>query len=66
MAYVAAARSEDPIGERHSDGSYALFIDVDDENIQADESPNPVETLRMRYDAWKAGGGLAELGFSGS
>ena len=66
VAYVAAAESEDPVGEGHSDGSYALFIDVDDENIMGDESPNPVETLRMRYDAWKAGGGLAELGLSGS
>ena len=62
VAYVAAAKAEDPIGEGHSDGSYTLFIDVDDENTRSDESPNPVETLRARYDAWKAGGGPAELG----
>jgi uncharacterized Ntn-hydrolase superfamily protein len=62
VAYVAAARSDDPIGEGHSDGDYSLFIDVDDENTQADESASPVATLRMRYDAWKAGGGLATLG----
>ena len=62
VAYIAAARPEDPIGEGHSDGEYSLFIDVDDENTQAHESPNPVATLRMRYDEWKAGGGLAELG----
>jgi hypothetical protein len=62
VAYIAAARPEDPIGEGHSDGEYSLFIDVDDENTQAGESPNPVATLRMRYDAWKAGGGLAALG----
>jgi len=65
VAYVAAAKAEDPIGEGHSDGSYSLFIDVDDENIAPHESANPVQTLRMRYDAWKAGGGLAELGLGG-
>ena len=62
VAYIAAARPEDPLGEGHSDGEYSLFIDVDDENTGADESANPVTTLRMRYDAWKAGGGLATLG----
>mgnify|MGYP006215784089 CR=1 FL=1 len=51
VAYIAAARPEDPVGEGHSDGEYSLFIDVDDENTQASESPNPVTTLRMRYDA---------------
>lgn len=62
VAYIAAARPEDPIGEGHSDGDYTLFIDVDDENTAMDESPNPVETLRMRYDAWAAEGGLQTLG----
>lgn len=62
VAYIAAARPEDPLGEGHSDGDYALFLDVDDETTLAHESPNPVETLRMRYDAWKAGGGEAALG----
>jgi uncharacterized Ntn-hydrolase superfamily protein len=62
VAYVAAAKSEDPIGSGHSDGQYSLFIDVDDENTRPEESSNPVETLRMRYDAWKAAGGLASLG----
>jgi uncharacterized Ntn-hydrolase superfamily protein len=62
VAYIAAAKPEDPIGSGHSDGEYTLFIDVDDENTGADESPNPVETLRMRFDAWKAGGGLGTLG----
>ena len=57
VAYVAAAKPEDPIGSGHSDGSYSLFIDVDDENTGSDESANPVETLRIRYDAWKASGG---------
>jgi uncharacterized Ntn-hydrolase superfamily protein len=64
VAYIAAAKPEDPVGEGHSDGAYSLFIDVDDENTLASESANPVETLRMRFDAWKAEGGLATLGLS--
>ena len=62
VAYVTAAKADDPIGSGHSDGDYSLFIDVDDENTAADESANPVETLRMRYDEWKAEGGLEALG----
>ena len=62
VAYIAAAKPEDSIGDGHSDGEYSLFIDVDDENTLPSESANPVTTLRMRYDAWKAGGGLTDLG----
>lgn len=62
VAYLAAARPEDPVGESHSDGEYSLFIDVDDENTQPHESASPVETLRIRYASWKAGGGLERLG----
>lgn len=66
VAYVAAAKPEDPTGQGHSDGEYSLFIDVDDENTTRTESSNPVETLRMRYDAWKANGGLEALGLGSS
>lgn len=62
VAYIAAAKPEDALGEGHSDGDYSLFLDVDDENTLATESANPVTTLRMRFDAWKARGGLATLG----
>jgi uncharacterized Ntn-hydrolase superfamily protein len=65
VAYIAAARPQDPKGEGHSDGEYALFIDVDDENTRPDESANPVATLRMRFDAWRVDGGLAALGLQG-
>lgn len=65
VAYIAAAKPEDGVGEGHSDGDYSLFIDVDDENIGAEENANPVETLRMRFDAWKSRGGEAALGLSG-
>jgi uncharacterized Ntn-hydrolase superfamily protein len=54
VAYILAADREDPEGESFNDGSYAMFIDVTDENIESHENGNPVITLRMRYDAWKA------------
>lgn len=62
VAYIAAAKPDDPVGAGHSDGRYSLFIDVDNENTRPDESASPVATLRLRFDAWKRGGGLATLG----
>ena len=62
VAYIAAARREDPMPAGHSDGDYSLFIDVDDENTEPHENASPVETLRGRFDAWRASGGLATLG----
>ncbi len=64
VAYIAAAKPSDTKGTMHSNGDYTLFIDVDNENIKHDESPNPVWTLQMRYDAWKKSGGLATLGLA--
>jgi uncharacterized Ntn-hydrolase superfamily protein len=58
VAYILAADREDPEGASFNDGEYAMFIDVTDENIQPHENGNPVITLRMRYDSWKAGNGL--------
>jgi uncharacterized Ntn-hydrolase superfamily protein len=58
VAYILAADREDPEGASFNDGEYAMFIDVTDENIQPNENGNPVITLRMRYDSWKAGNGL--------
>lgn len=56
VAYLLVANPDDPEGESFNDGLYSLFIDVTDENIRPDENANPVKTLRMRYDRWKAGG----------
>lgn len=53
VAYLLAADSSDASGASYNDGRYRLFIDVTDQNIRPDESPDPVATLRMRYDAWK-------------
>ncbi len=57
VAYILAADRNDPEGASFNDGEYAMYIDVTDENIQPTENGNPVITLRMRYDAWKAGNG---------
>lgn len=54
VAYLLVANADDPAGESFNDGEYSLFIDVTDENIQPDENANPVRTLRMRYERWKA------------
>jgi uncharacterized Ntn-hydrolase superfamily protein len=51
VAYILRAENGDANGESHSDGKYAMFIDVTDANIAANEHPNPVKTLRLRYDA---------------
>ena len=45
------------MGESFNDGDYRMFIDVTDQNIEAHENANPVITLRMRYDAWRAQNG---------
>ena len=57
VAYLLQAERDDPEGDSFNDGEYALYLNVHDENIRPDENANPVTTLRMRYDAWKAGQG---------
>ena len=54
VAYILVADADDPEGESFNDGEYSLYIDVNDENIEEGENANPVTTLRMRYDRWKA------------
>jgi len=58
VAYLLAADSASIEGSSVNDGSYALYLNVTDLNTQRDENPNPVKTLRLRYDAWKAGGAV--------
>ena len=55
VAYLLVADPNDTEGESYNDGSYRLYLNVTDQNLQAGEDANPVRTLRMRYDAWKAG-----------
>jgi uncharacterized Ntn-hydrolase superfamily protein len=54
VAYLLAADQGDAEGESFNDGDYHMFIEVTDQNIQPTENANPVITLRMRYDRWKA------------
>jgi uncharacterized Ntn-hydrolase superfamily protein len=55
VAYLLAADSASVEGRSFNDGTYAVFLDVTDLNTRPDEDPNPVRTLRMRYDTWKSG-----------
>ncbi len=57
VAYILRAEKSDPVGESHSDGKYAFFLSVTDQDITAGEDANPVKTLRMRYDASMRSGG---------
>ncbi|MEO6445656.1 MAG: DUF1028 domain-containing protein [Gemmatimonadaceae bacterium] len=54
VAYLLAADPKDASGSSHNDGTYAVYLNVTDDNTRENENPNPVRTLRMRYDAWKA------------
>ena len=54
VAYILAADATDASGAAFNDGDYRLYLSVTDQDIQPDENANPVATLRMRYDAWKA------------
>jgi uncharacterized Ntn-hydrolase superfamily protein len=54
VAYMVAAEKTDANGTSFNDGTYSMFINVTDKDITPDENANPVMTLRMRYNAWKA------------
>jgi uncharacterized Ntn-hydrolase superfamily protein len=54
VAYLVAADGRSVEGTSFNDGRYDVFLDVTDENTTPEENPNPVRTLRQRYDAWKA------------
>ena len=62
VAYIIAADTSDAVAMVHSEQAsyigrkYSLFLYVTDVNTTAQESTNPVVTLRRRYDAWKRGG----------
>ncbi|MEZ4417674.1 MAG: DUF1028 domain-containing protein [Gemmatimonadota bacterium] len=57
-AHVAYIRGAEPTGV---DGaSREFFINVTDQDIRPGENANPVTTLRMRYERWKAEGGGRE------
>jgi len=59
VAYILMAEKNDPSGESHNDGKYAMYLTVNQpaqggpNAIKPGENLNPVKTLRMRYDAWR-------------
>ena len=55
VAYMLRADPTDRNGASYNDGEYTLYLSVTDQDIKSDEDANPVKTLRMRYDRWKAG-----------
>ena len=55
VAYLLVADPDDPSGDSYNDGDYHLYLNVTDQNLRPGEDANPVKTLRMRYDAWRAG-----------
>jgi uncharacterized Ntn-hydrolase superfamily protein len=54
VAYILAADPDDASGDSFNNGDYALYISVTDQDITPQENANPVKTLRVRYDAWRA------------
>jgi uncharacterized Ntn-hydrolase superfamily protein len=67
IAYIALAERTDKAGETrgdstwaHNNGTYSMYITVNQPDpggpnaIKPGENLNPVKTLRMRYDAWRA------------
>jgi hypothetical protein len=65
VAYILAADPSSPKGTfasdhpedmhaPYNDGDYYLYLSVIPTDTEPHEDANPVRTLRMRYDAWKA------------
>jgi hypothetical protein len=60
IAYILMSEKNDSNGDSHNNGKYAMYITVTQPDqpgpnaIKVGENLNPVKTLRMRYDAWRA------------
>ncbi len=60
VAYITMAERTDTNGDSHNNGKYAMYLAVSQPNsgspgaIKPGENLNPVKTLRMRYDKWRA------------
>jgi uncharacterized Ntn-hydrolase superfamily protein len=62
VAYLVIARKSDRMAAGLNDGAYYLELQVTDEDIKPDESDNPVRTLRLRYDRWRASQPKGKIG----
>jgi hypothetical protein len=60
IAYILMSEKNDTNGDSHNNGKYAMYLTVTQPDqpgpnaIKAGENLNPVKTLRMRYDVWRA------------
>ena len=61
VAYILMSEPGDTKGDSHNNGNYKMFIKVAQPGadrgpgaIKPGEDLNPVKTLRVRYDAWRA------------
>ncbi len=60
VAYILMSEQGDRVGQSHNDGRYAMYLTVAQPEqpgpnaIKAGENLNPVKTLRLRYNAWRA------------
>jgi uncharacterized Ntn-hydrolase superfamily protein len=60
VAYITMAERNDTNGDSHNNGKYAMYLTVSQPNsgspgaIKPGENLDPVKTLRMRYDKWRA------------
>lgn len=60
IAYILMSEAGDRVGQSHNDGTYAMYLTVSQPDqpgpnaIKAGENLNPVKTLRVRYDTWRA------------
>ena len=60
VAYILMAEKGDTNGDSHNNGKYTMYLTVSQPApdhgpnvIREGENLNPVQTLRMRYDAWR-------------
>jgi uncharacterized Ntn-hydrolase superfamily protein len=60
VAYILMSEKTDVNGDSHNNGKYAMYITVTQPDqpgpnvIKPGENLNPVKTLRIRYDKWRA------------
>lgn len=65
IAYILMSERDDRAGTSHSDGTYSMYLTVAQPEqggefaIKPGENLNPVKTLRMRYDRWRASQGAS-------
>ena len=60
VAYILMAESSNTVGDSYNNGRYTMYVTATNADIQPNENANPVRTLRMRYEAWKASSGWRE------